>query len=287
MRRAVPGHRRRAARAPGPTRQRVEGEAEITDKERYERIRYLLGDAARHTGRRAARARRHAGRRHRDPGLQRPAWAPAAAAGAGGQLAVSPRPRHRAWPRRARSPSGAGRAPACRARCATSTTSARWRDCLARAADVAGLHLVLVEAAAASRGWARSRSGRSTPRRSLRRRGGASSRSRTAWPGSAAERDAAPDLPPELIEEGLFRAARFGVEARLPDADGALRPVDELLAEALTEARLTPGSSAAPTSSSCCPSSSSAAAALDASAAFYEIAGMDALLRELTLLTGG
>ena len=39
--------------------------------------------------------------------------------------------------------------------------------------------------------------------------------------------------PPELIEEGMFRAARFGVDASLPDHDGHLRPVAELLDDAL------------------------------------------------------
>ena len=40
----------------------IEGDAEITDKERYERIRYLLGDAAVTPVGGAARARRHARR---------------------------------------------------------------------------------------------------------------------------------------------------------------------------------------------------------------------------------
>ena len=76
------------------------------------------------------------------------------------------------------------------------------------------------------------------------------------------------DVAPELLEEGIFRAARFGTAARLPDADGALRPVSELhrhSARALPA--LTPTSSDAPTSSSSCPSCSDARAAPDASAA--------------------
>src|ERR1700710_1122209 len=40
----------------------------------------------------------------------------------------------------------------------------------------------------------------------------------------AAEADPEPDTPTEVLEEGLFRAARFGVAARLPDAEGSLRP---------------------------------------------------------------
>src|SRR6202011_1834154 len=45
----------------------------------------------------------------------------------------------------------------------------------------------------------------------------------------AAEADPEPDTPTEGLEEGLFRAARLGAAARLPDADGSLRPVGELL----------------------------------------------------------
>jgi carboxylate-amine ligase len=38
-----------------------------------------------------------------------------------------------------------------------------------------------------------------------------------------------PEPMAEILEEGTFRAARFGVRATLPDADGHLRPVGELL----------------------------------------------------------
>jgi glutamate---cysteine ligase / carboxylate-amine ligase len=41
----------------------------------------------------------------------------------------------------------------------------------------------------------------------------------------------------EVLEEASFRAARFGVTARLPDRDGHLRPVAELLAETVDAAR--------------------------------------------------
>jgi carboxylate-amine ligase len=53
----------------------------------------------------------------------------------------------------------------------------------------------------------------------------------------AAERDPCPDPPGELLDEGAFRAARWGVDAHLPDADGTLRPVRALLDEALADAR--------------------------------------------------
>ena len=41
----------------------------------------------------------------------------------------------------------------------------------------------------------------------------------------AATAPAEPDPPAELLDEGAFRAARFGVDAELPDADGRRRPV--------------------------------------------------------------
>lgn len=49
----------------------------------------------------------------------------------------------------------------------------------------------------------------------------------------AAEADPRRDPPGEVLEEASFRAARFGVEARLPDVDGALVPVSQLVDEAL------------------------------------------------------
>jgi carboxylate-amine ligase len=46
-----------------------------------------------------------------------------------------------------------------------------------------------------------------------------------------------PDPPAEILEEGAFRAARFGTSAHLPDPGGRLRPVRDLLGEALDVAR--------------------------------------------------
>ena len=45
----------------------------------------------------------------------------------------------------------------------------------------------------------------------------------------------APDWspPPEILEEASSRASREGLDARLPDHEGALRPARELLAELL------------------------------------------------------
>ncbi len=103
---------------------------------------------------------------------------------------------------------------------------------------------------------------------------------------SAAEQRSA-DVAPELVEEGMFRAARFGTSARLPDADGALRPVHELLAAALEVA----GDHAAELGCSdeleLLPGLIDREGGAGRQRRFYGLAGMDALLRELTLLTGG
>jgi carboxylate-amine ligase len=101
----------------------------------------------------------------------------------------------------------------------------------------------------------------------------------------AAEADPQPDPPAEVLEEGGFRAARFGVHARLPDADGRLRPVADLLEEALGFA----GDHAA--ALGCVDELSSLSSLLGRGGgagrqrAAHEIAGMDGLLRELTRLT--
>jgi glutamate---cysteine ligase / carboxylate-amine ligase len=51
--------------------------------------------------------------------------------------------------------------------------------------------------------------------------------------GDAAESGPGADPPPELIEEGMFRAARFGVHGQLPDAHGRRRAVSDILEDAL------------------------------------------------------
>jgi carboxylate-amine ligase len=102
----------------------------------------------------------------------------------------------------------------------------------------------------------------------------------------AASTDPQPDPPGEVLEEGAFRAARFGVTAKLPDADGRLRPVAELLDEALA---LT-GEDASELG--CAADLEHLHAIVDRGGGaarqreMYEIGGMDALLRELTKLTG-
>jgi carboxylate-amine ligase len=46
-----------------------------------------------------------------------------------------------------------------------------------------------------------------------------------------------PEPAPEILDEGAFRAARFGTEAELPGADGRRRPVRNVLADVLNSVR--------------------------------------------------
>jgi len=92
--------------------------------------------------------------------------------------------------------------------------------------------------------------------------------------------------PGELLDEGVFRAARFGVAARLPDAEGRLRPVEALLDELLA--------TLAPTAREldCAEELDSLRGLLERGGgagrqrALHAIGGMGALLREMTALTG-
>ncbi|HEX3434981.1 MAG TPA: YbdK family carboxylate-amine ligase [Solirubrobacteraceae bacterium] len=103
---------------------------------------------------------------------------------------------------------------------------------------------------------------------------------------NATRADAEPDPPAEILEEGAFRAARFGVQARLPDSKGDLRPVAELLDEALEltvdDARQLQCANELEHLRTLVERGGGAARQREA----YEIGGMDALLRQLTTLTG-
>lgn len=261
----------------------AEGEAEITDKERYERIRVLLGDAVAtpvggmhvHVGMPDAETaiRTFNGLRRHLPLLQALAANSPYRHGRDTGLSSAREVTIRGWPR-----SGVPRAmrdfadfeemTALLARAADvpdytwfwwkmrphprlGTVEVRALDAQASSEDTAGL-LALVH--------------------SLARH--------------AAEADPEPDPPAEVLEEGAFRAARYGVGARLPDAEGNLRPVSALLEDALALAR---GHAA---ELGCADELASLPALLERGGgagrqrAAFAIAGMDGLLRELTKLTG-
>ncbi|MFZ0376573.1 MAG: hypothetical protein WCD11_32630 [Solirubrobacteraceae bacterium] len=101
----------------------------------------------------------------------------------------------------------------------------------------------------------------------------------------AAEAGPEPDPPAEVLDEGVFRAARFGVNARLPDAQGRLRPVDELLQDALALARPYAHDLHCTDELDALPALLARGGGAGRQRASYEIAGMDALLRDLTELT--
>jgi carboxylate-amine ligase len=98
--------------------------------------------------------------------------------------------------------------------------------------------------------------------------------------------DRQPHPPTEILEEGSFRAARYGVRAELPDADGRLRSVGRLLddALALTEDYADELGCAGELESLRGLVERGGGAGRQRSA--YEIAGMDAVVRELIDQTG-
>ena len=53
----------------------------------------------------------------------------------------------------------------------------------------------------------------------------------------AVERPSPTDLPTQVLTENNFRVARYGLEARIVDRDGTMRPVRQLAARAVAEAR--------------------------------------------------
>lgn len=98
----------------------------------------------------------------------------------------------------------------------------------------------------------------------------------------AAEVENPPDPPAEILEEAAFRAARFGTSALLPDADGVLHPVSELLDEALAVAGPYGGELNCAGELERLPAIITNGGGAGFQRRAYEIAGMDALLRELT-----
>ncbi len=101
-----------------------------------------------------------------------------------------------------------------------------------------------------------------------------------------AEAEPEPDPPAELLEEGMFRAARFGVEAMLPDAEGNLHPLEQLLDEALELASRHAEELGCVEELDGLRASFARGGGAGAQRSVYEIAGMDGLLRELTAVTG-
>ncbi len=101
----------------------------------------------------------------------------------------------------------------------------------------------------------------------------------------AAEREPVDDPAPELLDEGIFRAARFGVHGELPDAQGRRRPVLELLQEALGRADAWARELGCVEELARLPGLLERGGGAAMQRATYEIAGIDAVLRELVQRT--
>jgi carboxylate-amine ligase len=100
-----------------------------------------------------------------------------------------------------------------------------------------------------------------------------------------AESGPAPDPPPEIVEEGMFRAARFGVHGRLPDAEGTLRSVSDLLEDALARASRWAGELGCADELDGLQGLLARGGGAGAQRSVYAIAGIDAVVRRLVELT--
>jgi glutamate---cysteine ligase / carboxylate-amine ligase len=102
---------------------------------------------------------------------------------------------------------------------------------------------------------------------------------------AAADEHSSADIPSELVEEGLFRAARFGVDAELPDGDGYLHPVSEVLERALVRVAPYTAELGCDDELACLPAMVARGGGAGRQREVYEIAGIEALLRRLTEIT--
>ncbi len=262
-----------------------EGDAEITDKERYERIRELLGDAVAtpvsglhiHVGmpdpETAIRA--FNGLRRRLPLLQALAANSPFRHGRDTGLASAREVTVRGWPR-----SGVPRAMRDFEDFVAAT------GVLVRAADVADYTWF----------WWKLRPHPRLGTVEIRALDTQTTVSDTAALVALAHclareaalgHDVVPDPPAEVLEEGIFRAARYGVDARLPGADGALRPVGELLEQALGAAREHAEDLGCASELESVGELYRRGGGARRQREIYEVSGMRALLRRLTQLTGG
>jgi glutamate---cysteine ligase / carboxylate-amine ligase len=261
----------------------VEGDAEITDKERYERIRDLLGDAAAtpvgglhiHVGMpdQATAIRAFNGLRRHLPLLQALAANSPFRHGRDTGLASAREVTVRGWPR-----SGVPRA------MHDFDDFLEMASLLTRAADVPDYTWF----------WWKLRPHPRLGTVELRALDVQTSLESTAGlvalvhclARHAAETPPESDPPAELIEEGVFRAARYGVQAHLPDAEGRLRPVRELLDDALALAERHARELGCAAELAEVPKLVDSGGGAAAQRESYAIAGTDALLRWLTAETG-
>ena len=262
----------------------VEGEAEITDKERYERIGELLGDAVAtpvaglhiHVGMPDAETaiRAFNGLRHFLPLLQALGANSPYRHGRDTGLASAREVTIRGWPR-----SGVPRAMHSYADFCGLTQR------LARAADVPDYTWF----------WWKLRPHPRLGTVEIRALDTQISVEDTAalvalthcLARHVATAEAEPEPPAEMLEEGMFQAARYGMYARLPDARGALHPVADLLEEALALARPQATALGCEQELESIESLAAKGGGAGQQRAAFEITGMDGLLRTLTALARG
>ena len=101
----------------------------------------------------------------------------------------------------------------------------------------------------------------------------------------AAETEPGVDPSPELIEEGLFRAARFGVRGELPDEQGGLRPVSEILQDTLARVGVWARELGCVEPLARLPDLVRRGGGAGVQRAIYNLAGIDGLTKQLTDLT--
>ena len=260
----------------------AEGDALITDKERYERIRFLLGDAVVtpvggmhvHVGMSDAETaiRTFNGLRRDLPLLQALAANSPFRHGRDSGLASSREVSLRAWPR-----SGAPRA------MRDFDDFQQMSQLLARAADVPDYTWF----------WWKLRPHPRLGTVEIRSLDAQTSLTDAAalvalvhcLARDAAKAEPAADPAPEVVEEGIFRAARFGVNGELPDAEGKLRPVSELLERALERAERHADGLGCTQELAQLHDLVERGGGAGAQRATYEIAGIDAVVRQLTEVT--
>lgn len=101
----------------------------------------------------------------------------------------------------------------------------------------------------------------------------------------AAESDPVRDPSPELVDEGIFRAARFGVQGQLLDAQGRLRDVSELVDDAIGGVGGWADELRCQDELATLPDLLRRGGGAGTQRAIYEVAGIDAVARQLTQLT--
>jgi carboxylate-amine ligase len=102
---------------------------------------------------------------------------------------------------------------------------------------------------------------------------------------AAAEQDTPDELPTELLEEGMFRATRFGVHARLPDARGGLHEFQEVLDAALELATPHAAELGCAQGLARIPALVAGGGGAGHQRAVHELSGIDSVLRDLIATT--